>query len=120
MRVRVLATGLATYPDVTVVCGPSERDPASPTHVVNPALLFEVLSDGTEEYDRGEKLEQYKRIPSLHAIVLFDHRKPWVEVWSRENQQWVLRTFTVGQTVELPVIDCTLDIDAVYAATRGA
>ena len=25
LRVRVLETGLATYPDVTVVCGPSER-----------------------------------------------------------------------------------------------
>ena len=25
LRVRVLATGLATYPDVTIVCGPSER-----------------------------------------------------------------------------------------------
>ena len=36
LRVRVSATGLATYPDVTVICGPSERDPDSPTHVVNP------------------------------------------------------------------------------------
>lgn len=27
LRVRVLATGLTTYPDVTVICGPSERDP---------------------------------------------------------------------------------------------
>jgi Uma2 family endonuclease len=27
LRVRVLATGLATYPDVTVVCGPLQYDP---------------------------------------------------------------------------------------------
>ena len=33
LRVRILATGLATYPDVSVVCGPSERDPESNTHV---------------------------------------------------------------------------------------
>lgn len=26
LRVRVLATGLATYPDVTIVCGPREHD----------------------------------------------------------------------------------------------
>ncbi|WP_437622891.1 hypothetical protein [Sorangium sp. So ce1151] len=26
LRVRVPSTGLATYPDVTVVCGPLERD----------------------------------------------------------------------------------------------
>src|SRR3990172_3361666 len=48
LRVRILATGLATYPDVTVVCGPIERDPESPTTVVNPTLVVEVLSDGTE------------------------------------------------------------------------
>jgi len=28
LRVRVLATGLATYPDVTILCGPSGRDPS--------------------------------------------------------------------------------------------
>jgi hypothetical protein len=43
LRVRVLATGLATYPDVTVVYGPSERDPQSPSHVTNPTMLVEVL-----------------------------------------------------------------------------
>lgn len=26
LRVRILSTGLATYPDVTVICGPSKRD----------------------------------------------------------------------------------------------
>jgi Uma2 family endonuclease len=27
LGVRVMATGLATYPDASVVCGPTERDP---------------------------------------------------------------------------------------------
>lgn len=40
LRVRVLATGLATYPDVTVVCGDVEGDPESPTTVVNPRGLI--------------------------------------------------------------------------------
>ena len=60
LRVRVLATGLATYPDVTVICGKSERDPDSPTHVTNPKVVVEVLSPGTEDYDRGEKLQHYQ------------------------------------------------------------
>jgi len=30
LRVRVLATGLATYPDITVVCGLLELDPEDP------------------------------------------------------------------------------------------
>ncbi len=57
LRVRVLATGLATYPDVTPVCGPRELDPEDANTVVNPTVLFEVLSPGTAEFDRGGKFE---------------------------------------------------------------
>jgi Putative restriction endonuclease len=62
LRIRSLATGLTTYPDVTVVCGGLQRDPESPTTVVNPSLVVEVTSDGTEAYDRGEMLEHHQGI----------------------------------------------------------
>src|SRR5258706_13715183 len=52
LRVRT-PSGLATYPDVTVIFGPSERDEADPQAVTNPALIVEVLSRSTEEYDAG-------------------------------------------------------------------
>ncbi|MGH8471968.1 MAG: Uma2 family endonuclease, partial [Gammaproteobacteria bacterium] len=51
LRVRVPKTGLATYPDVTIVCGPSERDPDDRNAVTNPTLIVEVLSQSTEDYD---------------------------------------------------------------------
>jgi Uma2 family endonuclease len=59
LRIRVRATGLATYPDVSVICGQVELDPSDPRRhtAVNPRLLVEVLSPSTEDYDRGEKLE---------------------------------------------------------------
>jgi Uma2 family endonuclease len=58
LRVRAQATGLGTYPDVTVVCGHLELDPEDPKKhtVTNPQVLVEVLSPSTEDYDRGEKL----------------------------------------------------------------
>jgi Uma2 family endonuclease len=74
LRVRVLATSLVTYPDVTVVRGPLERDPESRTTVTNPTLVVEVSSDGTEEWDRGEKREQFQQIQSLREILLVSHR----------------------------------------------
>jgi Uma2 family endonuclease len=43
LRIRVRATGLATYPDAAAICGEPERDPDSPTHVINPAVIVEVL-----------------------------------------------------------------------------
>jgi len=58
LKGRVVATGLGTYPDVSVVCGHLELDPDDTKGhtVTNPRLVVEVLSPSTEEYDRGEKL----------------------------------------------------------------
>ncbi len=120
LRVRILETGLATYPDVTVVCGPSERDPASPTHVTNPKVVVEVLSPGTAEYDRGEKLAQYQRIPALQAVVLVDHASTRVDLWTRDGASWRSRRFGAGETVVLDVVGCSLRVDDVYAAAREA
>ena len=120
LRVRILATGLATYPDVTVVCGPTERDPESATHVTNPRVVVEVLSDGTEAYDRGEKLEHYKQVPSLAAVVLVSHRNRCIDVWSRGAAVWEVMTFRSGQTAPIPSLDCCLDVDAVYHAAGVA
>jgi Putative restriction endonuclease len=65
VKVRVLATGLATFPDLSVVCGPIERSAEDPNCVTNPIFLAEVLSPSTETYDRGEKFRHYMQIPSL-------------------------------------------------------
>jgi Uma2 family endonuclease len=72
MRVRVVATGRATYPDVSMVCGPIEYDSedAARTTLINPMLLVEVLSVTTEKGDRGNKWMHYQRIPSLQEYVL--------------------------------------------------
>src|SRR5689334_14544563 len=50
-RIRVLATGRTTYPDVSLVCGAIEGDPADPggATIANPTLLVEVLSPSTEQ-----------------------------------------------------------------------
>lgn len=114
LRIRVLATGLATYPDVSVVCGTPERDPESATTVVNPTVVVEVLSDGTEDYDRNEKIGHYRQIPSLAAIVFVSHRERRIEVWSRSGDAWVETVAGPGEEVAVPVIECLLPVDAVY------
>jgi len=114
LRLRVLATGLATYPDVTVVCGPLERDPENRLTVTNPSLVAEVLSNSTEDYDRGEKLEHYKRIPSLRECLLVSHREPRIEVWRRGNGGWERHTAGRGERLRLDSLDCEIAVDDVY------
>ncbi|MBI4956032.1 MAG: Uma2 family endonuclease [Myxococcales bacterium] len=115
LRVRVLATGLATYPDVTVVCGRFEADPADPNTVVNPSLLVEVLSPSTEEYDRGEKLDHYRRIPSLQECVLVAHDARAVDVWRRgPDDSWTVERAVEGERVAIATLGCELEVADIY------
>jgi len=115
LRVRVLPTGLATYPDATVVCGPAELDPEDRHAVVNPSVLIEVTSESTQDYDRGEKLEHYQRIPSVRHIVLVSHRERSIEVFDRQDgDRWRRTEARAGQAAELACLDATLDVDEIY------
>ncbi len=115
LRIRVRATGLATYPDVTVICGDLERDPADRNAAVNPTLLVEVLSASTEAYDRGEKADHYRRIPSLREYLLVSHRERRIERWQRnEKGDWERQSAGKGEVIHLSVLGVALDVDAVY------
>ena len=117
LRVRGLETGLATYPDATVVCGPLERDPEDQNAVTNPTLIVEVLSRGTEEYDRGDKFEHYKRMPSLRQYVLVSYREHAIEVWTRDQADaWTRAVAHEGDAAHLTAVGAQVDVHELYAA----
>jgi Uma2 family endonuclease len=120
LRVRVEATGLATYPDLTVVCGSFEADPedAGGNTGINPTLLVEVLSPSTQDYDRGEKLEHYKRISSLREIVLVAHDERRLELWSRTDAGWTLDVVREG-SLRLRSLACSIELAEVYRNPLG-
>jgi Uma2 family endonuclease len=95
------------------------RDPEKKTNVTNPSVLVEVTSDSTEDYDRGEKLEHYKQIPSLQAIVIISHREPLVQIWSRADGSpaWSVATAGKGDKAPLTAVNSELDVDAIWSAT---
>ncbi|HEX6097667.1 MAG TPA: Uma2 family endonuclease [Thermoanaerobaculia bacterium] len=115
VRVRVTATGLDTYPDVTVVCGRLEYDSLDPHAIANPTLLVEVTSPSTEAYDRGEKLNHYRRIPSLQEVVIVAHGERRVEVWSRQERDlWQLERSGPSGQVRLASISAEIPLDQIY------
>ncbi len=117
LKVRIPATGLATYPDLTIVCGKLETSPDDPNAVTNPTLIVEVLSDATEAYDRGEKFGHYRRLDSLREYVLVSQRSKRIEVWRKNDRgKWELAEDAgAGERATLMSIGSTLDVDAVYA-----
>ncbi len=65
MRVKVMQTGLNTYPDVSVVCGKPQFTDGVRDTIINPVVLVEVLSPSTERYDRGLKFQNYRTIKKV-------------------------------------------------------
>ena len=118
VRVRVKATGLATYPDVSVACQQIETDDDDQHGVLNPSVIVEVLSDSTEAYDRGAKAAHCRRIPSLREYVLVSQREPLIEVHRRnERGNWELVVEARrGETAELTSCGAPirLEVDAIY------
>ena len=114
LRIRTLSTGRATYPDLSMVCGPIEYDPedASHTTITNPALVVEVLSANTETGDRGNKWLHYQRIPSLQEYVLISQH-PQIEIYRRApSNTW--EYFIVNEGSVTLATGPTLDLSSLY------
>jgi Uma2 family endonuclease len=117
LRVRIDATDRATYPDVTVVCGPMQTSPIDKNAVTNPTLIVEVTSESTEADDRGEKFGHYRHLAALQEYVIVSGRTAHVEVWRRnERARWELADEAGPKgAVHLASIDVKVDVGAIYA-----
>ena len=105
VRLKIKATGLRTYPDVSIYCGPREYDPedSSGQTLFNPTVLFEVLSPTTEGYDRGTKASHYRRLESLQTLVLVTQGFAHLEVHLRQTDgNWMIREYD-GLEASLPL-----------------
>ncbi len=116
LKVKVAATSLATYPDVTVICGPAQEDPKSRNVLLNPTVVVEVTSPSTQEWDRGEKLTHYKKIPSLRACIFVSHSEPRLDALVRgDDEGWTSESAGPGESLVLPALGIRLTIDEIYA-----
>jgi Uma2 family endonuclease len=104
-KVGISEKGPFHYPDVMVTC--DERE--SPTEtlcertarkiVQFPCLIAEVLSPGTEGFDRGKKFTHYRRLKTLKEYVLIDAEQMSVECYRLNAQnKWELTHYQIDET----------------------
>ena len=117
LRVRTAPTGLYTYPDVIVVCDEPRFSDDQKDTLLNPALIIEVLSESTEDYDRGGKFEQYRTIDSFVEYLLVAQDRPHVEHYTRQaDGSWVLcETNSLEEIIHLKSVPCSLRMADIYA-----
>jgi Uma2 family endonuclease len=103
------------YPDVSAVCGGVELQDGTSDVIVNPKIVVEILSQSTEQYDRGLKWVSYQGLPSLTDYVLVSQSEARIEHYRRDaGGRWSYRSFGLGERIELTG-GAALDVDAIFA-----
>lgn len=107
--------GHNVYPDVAVACGDIETE-GNDTTLLNPIVVFEVLSKSTEKRDRGDKAEDYFKLNSLKDYILVSQYRVRVEHFSRQkNNVWTLKIYEdLNDIVELVSIKCEVSLKLIY------
>jgi Uma2 family endonuclease len=114
MRVRI-PNGPYYYPDVTVAPSPPQLEDEVADTLLNPLVVVEVLSPSTEGYDRGEKLDNFRLIPSLAHYLVVAQDRVGVDHYRRTAPRWPLRVFTaLTDRVPLPELGCELPLAEAY------
>lgn len=110
MRLRVDATGLYTYPDLTIVCDPIFDGET----LLNPIIIIEILSSSTERYDTTTKFGHYERLPSVREVWFVSQDRMWIERNRRTGPgQWLREWFTEGE-MKIDDPEMTIPVAEVY------
>ena len=117
MKVRTSTKSLFAYPDLTIVCGEPKFHDVKKDVLINPKVIFEVLSPSTERYDRGDKFQYYKNeTPSLADYVLVSQDQILVEQFTKQaNGTWIYRSFEkLEDSLQIESIDCDVSLQDIY------
>jgi Uma2 family endonuclease len=101
------------YPDVMVTCDPRDREFSH--YKKYPRLIVEVLSPGTEAFDRGDKFSDYQQLETLQEYVLINQKKYKLDYFRRNNEGlWVLQSSELGSEIFLESLDFSTSFATLY------
>ena len=117
MKVRTSTASLFSYPDLTIVCGEPQFHDRKQDVVINPRVIFEVLSPSTERYDRGKKFQRYKLgNETLTDYVLIAQETASVEHYRKsQNGEWIYEIHTeLSDVLSFSEIDLEIELERIY------
>ena len=122
MRIHIEANTLFTYPDISIICGEPETLNGDNLNVLNPAVIIEILSSSTKNYDRGEKFKLYRDIPTLKEYILVDSESIHVEIFRlNEAGHWELQEYKLAEeTLYIKTINENILVRDIYYGVKFA
>lgn len=114
LRLLIEAHQHYVYPDVMVIC--NEAAYLSDDMAEDAEIIVEVLSAGTESYDRGQKFLHYQSVHSLREYVLVSQEVMQVEIYrKRQDGKWEYERLTRPEDVLLfEIVGCTVTLEMLY------
>ena len=105
-----------TYPDVMLIQGEPIYWENTTSTVTNPRLIVEVLSKSTGNYDRSEKFDYYRSIPTLQEYILIDQSCYHVLQYVKTSPtQWLLTDHHQAEgIIQFGSIDLVLSLEDIY------
>lgn len=114
-KVWIPRKGGIVYPDATVICGRLSLREGTTDVATNPSLVIEVLSPGTESFDRAEKFAGYRSVEALRHYVMVSSQEVLVEQYTRmDDGTWTLRVLGPGDVLSFVGPDLTVAVDDLY------
>jgi Uma2 family endonuclease len=98
--------------DLVISCTPVASGMAA---IPDPVVVIEVLSPSTIEHDRGRKAYDYRRIPSVHEIVLVASEQRHIVIWRRRGAKWEVEDLIGDATLEFEAVGVKIPFAAIYA-----
>ncbi|MBW4561741.1 MAG: Uma2 family endonuclease [Mojavia pulchra JT2-VF2] len=81
-----------TYPDVLIIKDEAIFQQGRTDTVINPSIIFEVLSKSTSSRDRGDKFTYYRSIPDFQEYILIDQYQIHIEHFSKTSEgNWLFK-----------------------------
>ncbi len=103
------------YADAMIFDGRPQLNGDRKDEALNPLLIVEVLSPSTEEYDRTDKFQMYRSIPSFCEYLLVRQNKVFVERYSKQEQFWTYSAFdSLDQSILLDSVNLEIAIAEIY------
>ena len=100
------------YPDATVTCSPVEgRDRL----ILDPVVVFEVVSETNARTDRFTKMREYHEVPSIKRYVLVEQATPVMVSYTREgNEPWAATPLSVDDILAMPEIGIEIPVSDIF------
>jgi Uma2 family endonuclease len=119
-RIHIPGNTLFTYPDISIVCGEIMTRDNDDWNIINPAVIIEILSPSTRQYDRGNKFKLYRDIQTLREYILVDSETANIEVFRvNETGHWELEEYKkMEETLVITSIKLDIPLREVYEGVK--